>query len=96
MRVYTTLAYRIITDVHRFNSNRTGDRRFRLPESIPGYTGSFSALEYGLACPQQECKIANIDLLPEEAQPFLIDAPAADDEDCEFSYLHGLVFFSGT
>ncbi|TFK70539.1 carotenoid ester lipase precursor [Pluteus cervinus] len=32
----------------------TGDRRLRLPQTIPAYTTDFAATDYGLSCPQQE------------------------------------------
>ena len=35
----------------------TGDRRFRLPEAIDPYTGTYDATQRGLACPQQAVKL---------------------------------------
>ena len=66
----------------------TGDRRFRLPEAIDPYTGTYDATKQGLACPQQAVKLP---LLPDgvvgDAINFAvnkvygaIDGP--DGEDC--------------
>jgi len=35
----------------------TGDRRFRLPEAIDPYTGTYDATKQGLSCPQQAIKL---------------------------------------
>ncbi|ESK84804.1 carotenoid ester lipase precursor [Moniliophthora roreri MCA 2997] len=64
----------------------TGNRRFRLPEPIPTYGTSFSALSMGPACPQQAVKLPILQGLPADAVNFIVNSIYAavfpDDEDC--------------
>uniref|UniRef100_A0A0W0FRH5 Carboxylesterase type B domain-containing protein n=1 Tax=Moniliophthora roreri TaxID=221103 RepID=A0A0W0FRH5_MONRR len=64
----------------------TGNRRFRLPEPIPAYETSFSALSMGPACPQQAVKPPILQGLPADAVNFIVNSIDAavfpDDEDC--------------
>ncbi|KAK7025565.1 hypothetical protein VNI00_015918 [Paramarasmius palmivorus] len=64
----------------------TGNRRFRLPEPIPAYETSFSALSMGPACPQQAIELPILQGLPADAVNFIVNtifnAAFPDDEDC--------------
>ncbi|KAI3620784.1 carotenoid ester lipase precursor [Moniliophthora roreri] len=64
----------------------TGNRRFRLPEPIPAYETSSSALSMGPACPQQAVKPPILQGLPADAVNFIVNSIDAavfpDDEDC--------------
>ncbi|KAG7088905.1 hypothetical protein E1B28_012850 [Marasmius oreades] len=64
----------------------TGDRRFRLPESIDPYSTSFSATSMGPACPQQSVKLPILTGLPADAVNFVVNSiyqvVFPDDEDC--------------
>uniref|UniRef100_A0A0W0FQU9 Carboxylic ester hydrolase n=2 Tax=Moniliophthora roreri TaxID=221103 RepID=A0A0W0FQU9_MONRR len=64
----------------------TGNRRFRLPEPIPTYGTSSSALSMGPACPQQAVKLPILQGLPADAVNFIVNSIYAavfpDDEDC--------------
>ncbi|KAH7885008.1 Alpha/Beta hydrolase protein [Phlebopus sp. FC_14] len=63
----------------------TGNLRFQLPQSLPAYNESFSAIEYGPACPQQIYTVPYIQELPQEVIDYLVDnvysaiLPSAED-----------------
>ncbi|TFK33460.1 carotenoid ester lipase precursor [Crucibulum laeve] len=63
-----------------------GDLRLRLPQTIPPYTGSHSALTFGPACPQQNTGLPLPPGLPAETINFIvnsgINAIFPDSEDC--------------
>ncbi|KAJ7505873.1 carotenoid ester lipase precursor [Mycena galericulata] len=63
-----------------------GDLRFRLPVTIPAYTGSHTATEMGLACPQQAFDIPILTGLPQEVVKYLVNSIYGqiypDSEDC--------------
>ena len=71
----------------------TGDRRFRLPEAIDPYTGTYDATKRGLSCPQQAIKLPLIpDGVVGDAIAFVlnkiygvVDGP--DGEDCMRMFL---------
>ena len=62
--------------------NRTGGLRFQLPQQFPPYGTSFSATEYGPACPQQPIvQVALSELLTEMAND-LLHGTLTSAEDC--------------
>ncbi|KIY52453.1 alpha/beta-hydrolase [Fistulina hepatica ATCC 64428] len=64
----------------------TGDLRFRLPESIDGYSEDFDATSYSPACPQQSFSITPPSDLTSEIVDFIVDTlypdVSSDSEDC--------------
>lgn len=66
---------------------RTGDLRFRLPETILAYNGSYDASDFGPSCPQQAVRLPILTGLPAEAVDYVVnsiyDVVLPDDEDCE-------------
>ncbi|KAF7422790.1 hypothetical protein PC9H_010949 [Pleurotus ostreatus] len=64
----------------------TGDRRFRLPEPIPPYTGTVRATAFGPACPQQSVRLPLPDGLASDAVDLIVNtaykAVFPDSEDC--------------
>ncbi|KAK0460036.1 carotenoid ester lipase precursor [Desarmillaria tabescens] len=64
----------------------TGDRRFRLPETLPAYNGSYDATDFGPSCPQQAIRLPILTGIPAEAVDYLVDSiydvVLPDDEDC--------------
>ena len=68
--------------------NRTGNLRFQLPQALPPYDTSFSATEYGPACPQQPVGHLPSDL-PTETVNYLtiwLVNEITSAEDCVFIY----------
>ncbi|KAL4263268.1 Carboxylic ester hydrolase [Pleurotus pulmonarius] len=64
----------------------TGDRRFRLPQPIPPYTGTVQATSFGPACPQQSVRLPLPDGLASDAVDLIVNtaykAVFPDSEDC--------------
>ncbi|KAF9487790.1 lipase [Pleurotus eryngii] len=64
----------------------TGDRRFKLPEPIPPYTGTVRATAFGPACPQQSVRLPLPDGLAGDAVDLIVNtaykAVFPDSEDC--------------
>ncbi|TFK60177.1 carotenoid ester lipase precursor [Pluteus cervinus] len=64
----------------------TGDRRFRLPQSIPPYTSSFSATSFAPSCPQHALDLPLPEGLAADAVNFIANSIFAmvfpDSEDC--------------
>ncbi|KIY52398.1 alpha/beta-hydrolase [Fistulina hepatica ATCC 64428] len=64
----------------------TGDLRFRLPESIDGYSEDFDATSYSPACPQQSFSVSLPSYLVSEFADYIVDTLYADvfpdSEDC--------------
>nr|CAH17527.1 carotenoid ester lipase precursor [Pleurotus sapidus] len=64
----------------------TGDRRFRLPEPIPPYTGTVRATAFGPACPQQSARLPLPDGLASDVVDLIVNtaykAVFPDNEDC--------------
>ncbi|KAK0460038.1 carotenoid ester lipase precursor [Desarmillaria tabescens] len=64
----------------------TGDRRFRLPETLPAYNGSYDASDFGPSCPQQAIRLPILTGILAEAVDYLTDSiyntVLPDDEDC--------------
>ncbi|KAF4589932.1 hypothetical protein EYR40_009681 [Pleurotus pulmonarius] len=64
----------------------TGDRRFRLPEPIPPYTGTVRATAFGPACPQQSARLPLPDGLASDVVDLIVNtaykAVFPDSEDC--------------
>ncbi|KAH6918005.1 carotenoid ester lipase [Coprinopsis sp. MPI-PUGE-AT-0042] len=68
----------------------TGNRRFRLPEPIAGYSGTYDASQYGNACPNQKAndpQLPSISGLALDTIAFLdqliyTQDPGKQDEDC--------------
>ncbi|KDQ26029.1 hypothetical protein PLEOSDRAFT_46151 [Pleurotus ostreatus PC15] len=64
----------------------TGDRRFRLPEPIPPYTGTVRATAFGPACPQQSVRLPLPGGLASDAVDLIVNtaykAVFPDSEDC--------------
>ncbi|KAG9227351.1 hypothetical protein CCMSSC00406_0004110 [Pleurotus cornucopiae] len=64
----------------------TGDRRFRLPEPIPPYTGTVRATAFGPACPQQSARLPLPDGLASDVVDLIVNtaykAIFPDSEDC--------------
>ncbi|KAJ7101536.1 carotenoid ester lipase precursor [Mycena belliarum] len=62
-----------------------GDLRFRLPVTIPAYTGAHDATAMGLSCPQQEIDLPILTGLPAQVVDGLVNSifglvfPAAED-----------------
>ncbi|KAJ7166299.1 carotenoid ester lipase precursor [Mycena crocata] len=69
-----------------FAQSPTGDRRFRLPQPIPAYTGTRTVNAFGPACPQQAVKLPILTGLPEEIIDYVVDSAFGvvfpSDEDC--------------
>ncbi|KAJ3759223.1 carotenoid ester lipase precursor [Lentinula raphanica] len=63
-----------------------GPLRFNLPQPIPPYDTSFSAMSMGPACPQQPLHLPNMSGLPDEVIDFIVNSIYGfvfpDDEDC--------------
>lgn len=64
----------------------TGDLRFRLPETLPAYNGSYDATAFGPSCPQQAVKLPDLTGLSAEVVDYIVNsifnAILPDDEDC--------------
>ncbi|KAK0460006.1 carotenoid ester lipase precursor [Desarmillaria tabescens] len=77
----------------------TGDRRFRLPETLPAYNGSYDASAFGPSCPQQAVKLPILTGVPAEVVDYIVNsiftAILPDDEDCGFE-LGGTAMYDGT
>ncbi|KAK0201482.1 carotenoid ester lipase precursor [Desarmillaria ectypa] len=69
-----------------FAQSPTGDRRFRLPETLPAYNGSYDTGYFGPSCPQQAIRLLILTEIPAKAVDYLVgsiyDAVLPDDEDC--------------
>ncbi|KAJ7599914.1 carotenoid ester lipase precursor [Mycena floridula] len=63
-----------------------GDLRFRLPQPIPAYNGSFSVTAFGPACPQQAIELPILTGLAQDTVDFILNSIFAtvfpDAEDC--------------
>ncbi|KAF8835874.1 alpha beta-hydrolase [Paxillus ammoniavirescens] len=64
----------------------TGQLRFQLPQALPPYNASFSAISYGPACPQQAMEFPVVSGLPAETLDYLtlfnnslITTPSGED-----------------
>jgi acetylcholinesterase len=66
-------------------TDRVGDLRFRLPQALGPYSGTYNATTFGLSCTQQAAKLAIPDGLPQETVEFLTsdNTTITDSEDCE-------------
>lgn len=66
---------------------RTGDLRFRLPQTISAYNGTQDATAYGLACPQQAIDLPVLTGLAATAVDFVVNSVYGvvfpDSEDCQ-------------
>ncbi|KAK0185658.1 carotenoid ester lipase precursor [Armillaria mellea] len=64
----------------------TGDLRFRLPQTLPAYNGSYDASDFGPSCPQQAIRLPILTGIAAEAVDYLVnsiyDVVLPDDEDC--------------
>ncbi|KIY52465.1 alpha/beta-hydrolase [Fistulina hepatica ATCC 64428] len=67
--------------------SRTGDLRFRLPESIDGYSEDFDATSYSPACAQQSVSVPLPSGIISEVTDYIVDTLYADvfpdSEDCK-------------
>ncbi|KAF8627374.1 hypothetical protein AX17_006189 [Amanita inopinata Kibby_2008] len=63
-----------------------GDLRFRLPQPLGVYNGSYTVTSYGPSCPQQALNLPLPDGLPAQAVDFIVNTIYGvvfpDDEDC--------------
>ncbi|KAJ7599915.1 carotenoid ester lipase precursor [Mycena floridula] len=63
-----------------------GNLRFRLPQQISTYKGSFNATAYGPACPQQKIKVPILMGIPQEIVDYIVNffhgVKFPDSEDC--------------
>ena len=68
-----------------------GDRRLRLPESLPPYEGTYDVHRFGSSCPQQRMVIPQLDARLEkdltELVALMYENLTEDNEDCECSGL---------
>ncbi|KAJ7119783.1 Alpha/Beta hydrolase protein [Mycena epipterygia] len=62
-----------------------GDLRFRLPQTVPAYTGAHTATAFGPACPQQEVVLPVLTGLADDVVDFVVNSafgvlfPSAED-----------------
>ncbi|KAL0960577.1 hypothetical protein HGRIS_005611 [Hohenbuehelia grisea] len=65
-----------------------GDRRFRLPEPIPAYSGSLKATSFGPSCPQQAVDLPLPKGLADDVVDLLVNTAFKivfpDSEDCPY------------
>lgn len=63
-----------------------GDLRFRLPQPISSYNGSFTVTSFGPACPQQSVDLPIVSGLAQDAIDYIVNSIYGlvfpDDEDC--------------
>ncbi|KAG6829190.1 hypothetical protein H0H92_005390 [Tricholoma furcatifolium] len=73
-------------DVSKFLGIPVGDLRFRLPQPILEYPGSFSAKDFSLSCPQQSVQDNFPSNIPkavvDQVQNTILGAVFPDSEDC--------------
>lgn len=65
-----------------------GDLRYRLPQTIPAYNGTFSATSFGPSCGQQAIDLPIVTGLAADAADFITNSIYGqifpDSEDCKF------------
>ncbi|KAF9523405.1 carotenoid ester lipase precursor [Crepidotus variabilis] len=63
-----------------------GDLRFRLPQTVPSYSGTFTATDFGLSCPQQDIKLPILTGIAADAANYILSSIYGqvfpDSEDC--------------
>ena len=66
-------------------TDRVGDLRFRLPQALDPYSGTYNATAFGLSCTQQAARVAIPNGIPQETVEFLtsFNTSIPDSEDCE-------------